>query len=478
MSNVISRTFADQAVFKVVSVPTQGIVYGGPDLSVLKVGDTFTQDDIYNGLLRYKNTGSPSNASGVSYDSMTFTIVDNGQPITSSTSRAACLPSPEIPIPVDGVYTLKFAIAVKPIPIKVFEESITTSGDNITCLNKNLLYYMNEGHEDSLMIYQVTKLPEFVTLLIYGIPAMVGSKFSQQDINNGKVCIRGNKANSGSTSFSYTITNKWNKSTSGSFRITVPPTFVITLPDKIYAKELTAFCYQWMTHEGTNLDRGYIIYRIKPGNNVYRGDAYWPDYGIDYNTANGLYSGDFSFTEQQFIAGTQPSKPPRFGPMTDAMFNQINPPSQLQSTYPAIKASFKKIATKKSGWYWWDVWTTGYFNSVVNAGNSPGSTTANAFSFPWFGRSAFIATDRSTQADWSGFGYDVDAWFFVQTWKGSLGNQTNNFSGFNATGNEYTNWGYSPKIFSIQLNLRNSIQLLKPPPDRLGKTMYGSNYHR
>lgn len=151
--------------------------------TTLAAGDTFSQDDIDRGLVRYFHNGSET-----TLDSFTFTVNDGGaQPTTA-----------------------QFNIRVNSIndnPVLAVRQPLTVTEGLSGTISSTLLQVTDPDNTALQLRYTVTNLPTSGSVRLNGSNLSVGQTFTQNDVNLNRVTYRHNGSETASDSFTFTVSD-------------------------------------------------------------------------------------------------------------------------------------------------------------------------------------------------------------------------------------------------------------------------------
>jgi phage antirepressor YoqD-like protein len=178
---------------------TYTILFGGPSHgTLLKNGvavSSFTQADIDNGLISYHET-----ASGVSFDSFTFSVAD---PAGSTTS---------------GQFSLEIDSTA---PVLSQNNPLMVGPGKTVAITSSFLQATKWDNTDSQLTYTITAGPSDGTVVKNGVAV---STFTQADIDNGLISYQETASGVSSDSFSFTVADSVGNTTSGQFNLQIDST--------------------------------------------------------------------------------------------------------------------------------------------------------------------------------------------------------------------------------------------------------------
>jgi hypothetical protein len=183
-------------VYTLTTPPQHGTLYvHGLELGA---GGMFTQMDVNNGAVVYRNDGNTN-----AHDGFAFHL-SNGSPTGSIDSSAS--------IAILGVPTLSVNSGLR-----------LNQGATAAITRSMLLTTGNDPHQGpENIIYQVTKLPQVGLLIVRGQPLHTGGTFTQELVNHGEVVYRHFGSNHLSDGFLFTVSDSTaTDAISGTFTIAI-----------------------------------------------------------------------------------------------------------------------------------------------------------------------------------------------------------------------------------------------------------------
>jgi hypothetical protein len=267
---------ATEVRYTLTVAPNNGTLYR--DGYALGAGDSFTQDDINNHLITYTNDASLGNLPDDT-DSFTVTISEPGDD------------------PAGTTFTINITEGT-PTASELNTDATVNEGTSGNVIgdgsNGTLVYNADDGDPPSEVIYTVTGTPQQGTLTLTpavgpAVPLDIGSTFTQDDINNGRITY----TNDGSLpdvfpdSFTYTVADDNSTSVADSFNINVndnAPTFAASSPATVAEGGSTVIG----DGNGTDGSNGRLMYNVgdpgDPTSEVIYTLTSKPEFGYLYNT--------------------------------------------------------------------------------------------------------------------------------------------------------------------------------------------------
>ena len=201
-STMLSTTDADDAsnqlTYTLDSVPTNGQLFRSG--SLLNAGETFTQQDINDGLVTYNHNGSETLS-----DSFDFTVADGGEDGSTSVSDTFSINVN----PVNDEQLVVSSIS----PVAVAEgNSVTLTGSQLSASDVD-----NSAVE---LVYTITSGPSNGQILVNGVSQ---ATFTQQDVNDGVVSYSHNGGETSSDLVSFSVDDGAGVASSTSVNFSVTP---------------------------------------------------------------------------------------------------------------------------------------------------------------------------------------------------------------------------------------------------------------
>ncbi|MEO0497808.1 MAG: cadherin-like domain-containing protein [Pseudomonadota bacterium] len=181
-----SPTPPSQLVYELTTLPDHGSI----ELNnvALTIGQTFTQQDINDGLVRYVNTG-PQNSATNTVTGFNYTLSDaDGAEIAGT-----------------------FGITITPVndaPILATASTLYLQSGGSGVIGSSLLNTTDNDHAANQIGYTIDSLPTHGTLSVNGTPATIGTIFSQADINAGNLTFVHDGGATKNSSFSFSIVDQ------------------------------------------------------------------------------------------------------------------------------------------------------------------------------------------------------------------------------------------------------------------------------
>ena len=179
--------------------------------SVWENTNTFTQDDIDEGRVRYQHDGSENHA-----DSFTYSVSDSVNSVRGN-----------------------FAITISPVndaPVQVRSVGISVAEGEARDITTARLEFSDVDNTEAELTYTITDAPDHGMLLLRGVDLGSGGTFTQDDIDEGRVQYQHDGSENRADSFAYSVSDGVD-SVPGSFDITVAP--VSDAPTQVRSEGLT-----------------------------------------------------------------------------------------------------------------------------------------------------------------------------------------------------------------------------------------------
>ena len=245
--NVIIPEYSDKAYFKITKVPLYGDLYFRGMKAI--VGTVFTQEDLLEENMEYKNTKTPATTNGASFeDTFNFVVPVSGSAILlpNFPAHKACFPVTWGGSPT-GEFVYKIKVLFIPIPKVVVNAGLTLFEEQTKCLSTALLKYTSDygelppgetfppNSEKFPITYTITNIVSHKSakITLNDVELKKGDTFGHADLPN--LCVKGQLEGAGNLSFSFSVCNNVNKCITGTFNITVKAR---PFP-KIYRSEIT-----------------------------------------------------------------------------------------------------------------------------------------------------------------------------------------------------------------------------------------------
>lgn len=245
--NVIIPEYSDKAYFKVTKVPLYGDLYFRGMKAI--VGTVFTQEDLLEQNMEYKNTKTAPSATGSSFeDTFNFVVPVSGSSILlpNFPAHKACLPVTWGGSPT-GEFIYKIKVLFIPIPKLVVNSGLSIFEEQTACLSKDILKYTSDygelpagetfppTGEKFPITYTITNVftHKSAKITLNDVELQRGDTFGHDDLPN--LCVKGQLEGAGTLQFSFSVCNNVNKCTTGTFNITIKAR---PFP-KIYRSEIT-----------------------------------------------------------------------------------------------------------------------------------------------------------------------------------------------------------------------------------------------
>ncbi len=169
--------------YTVTSLPSEGVLYRSG--IALGVNDTFTQDDINNGLILFDHDGTAA----PSADSFGFTVSDGYN------------------APVAGTFNFDIVAQVGSSPILVANNLVTLNEGTSTTITDADLDTDDLDTTDPNLTYTVTSAVSSGTLFRNGVALNVNDTFTQQDIVDGLVTYTHDNSENLTDNFIFTVSD-------------------------------------------------------------------------------------------------------------------------------------------------------------------------------------------------------------------------------------------------------------------------------
>jgi hypothetical protein len=187
---------ANQIVYLVNQLPENGTLLLRK--SALKVGQTFTQQDIDLGRLSYQHSGD-----GTLGDRFNFTVTDGTNTLNPATFNIA--------VNADGRPNLRF------------NRNLIVNEGAAAVIAESFLQVTDADTGRDQIVYTVTSLPSQGTLLFNGAAVSVGQTFTQKNISSGLIRYRHSGSETRRDNFTFTVTDGTTTLDRTTFNIKVKP---------------------------------------------------------------------------------------------------------------------------------------------------------------------------------------------------------------------------------------------------------------
>lgn len=181
MSYPVNPDYNHQVGYQLVSIPRYGVLLraGAP----LHVGERFTERDIQDGVISYRQTANlPEGSTGVK-DGFRFQLFDRGLLVTDANQYVSCMPDREVPVPLDGVYQFDITIQATPTPGGVAKGFALKQGTSRPLTDRDL-DIAGVGSRRDQVVHTLERPLKSGELRLNG---RVTQQFTQGDVADGRV---------------------------------------------------------------------------------------------------------------------------------------------------------------------------------------------------------------------------------------------------------------------------------------------------